>query len=45
MEIHRELIYPIKRTPIVNASLKRLGKYRDKYGLESLIAGCSESSC
>lgn len=42
MEIHRDLIYPIKRNPDLNASLERLGKYRDKYGLESFIAGCSE---
>jgi aspartate racemase len=40
--IHRDLIYPIKKTPDLNTLLPLLDSLLEKYGVDSFAAGCSE---
>ncbi len=40
--IHRDLIYPIKKTPDLHTLLPLLESLLEKYGVDSFAAGCSE---
>src|ERR1700752_2383202 len=40
--IHRDLIYPIKKTPDLNTLLPLLDSLMEKYGTDSIAAGCTE---
>jgi aspartate racemase len=40
--IHRDLIYPIKKTPDLDTLLPLLDSLLEKYGVDSFAAGCSE---